>query len=207
MSKYRVGEGKLPLVMFSLIFSGKTGWIISAIVLCTLVGCQHPTAACTGLNRSDCEGGLSLEEGEGAAAVRWVSVALHLWIAPPSAKQTLLLKIMSTCWKFSLGVLCHSLCVCLLPPLKDFLPWVLPLKSRRKPTNPVESAKAHILVEDDVDAAQPTSISLLTVLLGSCASFPSLSCGSEEAAAGTWRMSVQRMFAILGLFVASLFLK
>lgn len=75
--------------------------------------------------------------------------------------------------------------MCLLPPLKDFLPWVLPLKSRRKPTNPVESAKVHILVEDDVDAAQPTSISLLTVLLGSCASFPSLSCGSEEAAAGT----------------------
>ena len=70
MSKYRVGEGKLPLVTFSLIFSGKTGLIISAIVLCTLVGCQHPTAACTDLNKSDCEGGLPLEEEEGAAAVR-----------------------------------------------------------------------------------------------------------------------------------------
>lgn len=74
--------------------------------------------------------------------------------------------------------------MCLVPPLKDFLPWVLPLESGRKPPNPVGSAKAHVCVGDDVDAAQPTSISR-TALLGSCASFPSLSWGSEEAAAGT----------------------
>lgn len=94
----------------------------------------------------------------------------------------------------------------LLPPLKDFLPWVLPLKSCKKQTNPDESVKAHFLVKSGADAAQPTSIILQTVLLGSCTSFPSLSCGSEEAPAGTWRMSVQRMFAVLGFFVVSLFL-
>lgn len=76
-----------------------------------------------------------------------------------------------------------TLCV-LGASAQDFLPWVLPLESGRKPPNPVGSAKAHVCVGDDVDAAQPTSISR-TALLGSCASFPSLSWGSEEAAAGT----------------------
>lgn len=71
--------------------------------------------------------------------------------------------------------------------------------------NPDESVKAHVVVKGDVDAAQPTSIILHTALFGNCTSFPSLSCESEEAGAGTWRMSVQRMFAVLGLFVVSLF--
>lgn len=93
-----------------------------------------------------------------------------------------------------------------LPPLKDFLPWVLPLESCRKQPNPDECVKASCLVEGDVGAAQPTSIILQTALLGGCTSFPSLSCGSEEAAAGTWRMNMQRMFAVLGLFVVSFFL-
>lgn len=95
----------------------------------------------------------------------------------------------------------------LFPPPKDFLPQVLPLKSSRKQTNPVENFQARSLVKDGVDAAQPTSTVLQAVLLGSCTSFPSpLSRGSEEAAAGSWRMTVQRMFAVLGSFVVSVFL-
>jgi len=80
---------------------------------------------------------------------------------------------------------------------------VLPLKSCRKQTNPDERVKAHCLVKGDAAAAQPTGV-LQPALLGSCTSFPSLSCGSEEAAAGTWGRTVQRMFALLGLFVVSL---
>ncbi|XP_068254688.1 glia maturation factor beta isoform X1 [Nyctibius grandis] len=56
---------------------------------------------------------------------------------------------------------------------KDFLPWVLPLNSCRKQTNPDESLKAHFLVKGDVDAVQPTSVILQTALLGSCTSFVS----------------------------------
>ena len=117
----------------------------------------------------------------------------------PSAKNILLLTAVSSVWVLSLRMF-------LLPPLKGFLPWVLPLRSCRKQTNPDESVKAPFLVKGDVDAAQPTSIIFQRVLPGSCTSIPSLSCGSEEAAAGAWRMSVQRMFAVLGLFVVSLFL-
>lgn len=141
---------------------------------------------------------LSWEKG-GAAAVNWLNLTVHLWVTPPSAKKILLLTAVYSAWVLSLWMF-------LLPLVKDFLPWVLPLKSCRKQTNPDESVKAHFLVKRDVDAAQATSIILQTVLLGSSTSFPSLSYGSEEAAAGTWRMSVQRMFAVLGLFVVSLFL-
>ena len=61
---------------------------------------------------------------------------------------------------------------------------MLPFKSCRKQTSSIESVKAHVLVEDGIDAVQPTSISLVTALLHSCSSFPALSCGDEEAAAG-----------------------
>lgn len=62
-----------------------------------------------------------------------------------------------------------------------------------------QSVKAHVLVEGDIDAAQPASISLVTALLHSCSSFPALSCGNGEAAAGARRKNTQRMCAILGL--------
>lgn len=82
---------------------------------------------------------------------------------------------------------------------------MLPFESCRKQTSSVESVKAHIPVGDGIDAAQPTSISLVTALPHSCSSLPALSCGSEEAAAGARRKSTQRMFAILSLFVVFLF--
>lgn len=71
---------------------------------------------------------------------------------------------------------------------------MLPFESCRKQT----SAKAHVLGEGGIDAAQPASITFVTALLHSCGSFPALSCGNEEAAAGARRKNTQRMFAILG---------
>lgn len=66
-----MAEENLPLEIFNLIFFfiGKTGLIAFITVFCTLVGCQHPTAACTGLNKNNCKRRLSGEK-EGAAAVR-----------------------------------------------------------------------------------------------------------------------------------------
>lgn len=71
MSKYSVGEREAATCNVQLdLQGGKTGLIIFVIVLCTLVGCQHPTAACTGLDKNNCKRGLSWEEKGGAAAVK-----------------------------------------------------------------------------------------------------------------------------------------
>lgn len=104
---------------------GKTGLIIFVIVPCALVGCQHPTAACTGFEKNPCGRGLSTgRRGEELLQSEDFHLILHLWIAPPSAKKILLLVAAFSVWK---KVLCTSMF--LLPPLKDFLPWVLPLRS------------------------------------------------------------------------------
>lgn len=64
MSKYSVGEREAAAWNVQLDLQwGKTGLIMS-VVLCTLVGCQQPTAACTGLHRNNCTRGLYQEGRE-----------------------------------------------------------------------------------------------------------------------------------------------
>lgn len=67
MSKYSVGEREAAAWNVQLDLQwGKTGLIMS-VVLCTLVGCQQPTAACTGLHKNNYERPVSGGKG-GAAA-------------------------------------------------------------------------------------------------------------------------------------------
>lgn len=72
MSKYSVGEREAAAWNVQLDLQwGKTGLIMS-VVLCTLVGCQQPTAACTGLhkNKRTVPGGYkrTVSGGKGGAA-------------------------------------------------------------------------------------------------------------------------------------------
>lgn len=60
MSVQRGGEGTCHLYRSAWLAVGKTGLIIFVIVLCTLGGCQHPTAACTDLDKNNCKRGPSL---------------------------------------------------------------------------------------------------------------------------------------------------
>lgn len=64
MSEYSVGEREAVAWNVQLDLQwGKTGLIVS-VVLCTLVGCQQPTAACTGLHKNICTRGLYQEGRE-----------------------------------------------------------------------------------------------------------------------------------------------
>lgn len=64
MSKYNVGEREAAAWNVQLDLQwGKTGLIIS-VVLCTLVGCQQSTAACSGLQKNNCTRGLYQEGRE-----------------------------------------------------------------------------------------------------------------------------------------------
>lgn len=64
MSKYSVGKREAAAWNVQLDLQwGKTGLIMS-VVLCTLVGCQQPTAACTGLHKNNSTRGLCQEGKE-----------------------------------------------------------------------------------------------------------------------------------------------
>lgn len=130
-----------------------------------------------------------------SCCMTWSNLTFHLWIAPPSAKKTLLLTAESSAKFFHL--------TCSRASLKHFLPWVLPLQPCREQTDPHESIEAQFLLKGALDAAQPTSITLQPALPGSCSSLPWLSCGSscrfweDECAEGVCCSSL--VYVLLGL--------
>lgn len=60
-------------IQLDIFFIGKTGLIAFITVFCTLLGCQHPAAACTCLNKNNCKGRHS--GGEGRSCCRQMSEA------------------------------------------------------------------------------------------------------------------------------------
>lgn len=199
MSEYSVGEREAVAWNVQLDLQwGKTGLIVS-VVLCTLVGCQQPTAACPGLHKNNLPEACIRREGR-SCCMKWSNLTFHLWIASPSAKKTLLLTAEASAEFFHF--------TCSRASLKHFLPWVLCC-----PSSLASLAGSKLILKK---ALKPSfSWKELWMLLSPpvllfsqpcLAAVPPSPGWAVEAAAGTGRTSVQRVFAVPALFVFSLVL-